>query len=1254
MNALVEFFLKNRLFVFIFLIMLIGAGIATAPFNWDIEILPRDPIPVDAIPDIGENQQIVITEWEGQSPQDIEDQITYPLTTTLLGLPKVKTIRSTSMFGLSFIYIIFEEDADFYWCRERILEKLNSLPKGLLPEGIMPKLGPDATGLGQVFWYTLEGRDREGEPNGGWNLDELRTIQEFYVKPALSSVEGVSEVASVGGHLKEYIVWADPQKLRYYNIGLKQVADAIKKANKTIGAQTTEINLVEYFVRGFGYVQNVEDIRKAVVKYQNGTPIKIEDIGFVTEGPAPRRGILDKEGSEAVGGVVIARYGENPMKVIQKVKEKIKQIAPSLPKKVLKDGSISKVTIVPFYDRTDLIKETLGTLNEALYLQLLVTFIVIIYLLSEIRSVVVIMLVLPLSILGVFIMMKIWGIPANIVSLSGIAIAIGTLVDMGIVLTENVVKHLQYKSQKKLIDRIYEASKEVIPPLVTSASTTIISFLPVFALQASEGKLFKPLAFTKTFALVMALILAIIVLPAITYLLFKFNPRRKIAMILSALLTILSIYIWIKIEPYTGIVGTIFGVVNFIALGLENKVPEKYINVFKNVIYIGVALYFLSGAWLPLGTETSLFINFVFVTLAVLPILFYFSLIVKVYEYILRFLLRFRYVFLVVTILLVVYGYQIMRKTPREFMPALDEGSFLLMPIALPHAGTEVIQHTLRILDMAVYSIPEVQGVLGKAGRVESAVDPAPLSMYENIILYKSEYVTDENGQKIKFKVDKDGHFFVRYKNKLLKYDRKTQKFLPYKDTTFFNQISESEFIHIEKNIGKYLVPDDKGKYFRQWRDHIKTPDDIWKEIEKVSKLPWITPSPKLQPIQTRIIMLQTGMRSPIGIKVMGPDLKTIEQFGLKLEKILQTVEGVSKPTVYAERVVGKPYLTIKIDREALVKYGLKVSDVMDAFKMAAGGKVLTYTVEGRERYGIRLRYPRELRNYPKEIGNILIKTPEGYHIELREVADITYEAGPQAIKSENSFLTSYVFFDSDENHTAIQAVENVQKVLKEKIESGELEVPAGVSYVFEGEYQNQLRANRRLAIVIPVALIIIFLILYLQFRDITTSLIVFSAVAVAFSGGFIMMELYSQEWFLNFSLFGQNLREIMKVVPVNLSVAVWVGFLALFGIATDDGVLISSLIQQKWAEQTPKTLEEIRETIVSAGKLRVRPAIMTTATTLLALLPVLTSTGRGSEIMKPMAIPIFGGMLLATLTIFTVPVITYIVNEIKIKLKQK
>ena len=527
LNRAIKFFIENKLVAVLLLTLFVGWGLMHAPFSWTAGILPHDPVAVDAIPDLGENQQIVFTKWEGRSPQDIEDQITYPLTTSLLGIPGVKTIRSSSMFGFSSIYIIFEEDVDFYWSRSRILEKLNALPAGLLPPEVSPSLGPDATGLGQIFWYTLEGRDEAGNVTGGWDLHELRSVQDYYVKYALSGAGGVSEVASIGGYVQEYQIDVNPELMRQYNIGLHQIVKAVKQSNKDIGAQTLEINQAEYLVRGLGYIESKEDIENAVVDSENYTAIRVKDVANVQLGPAARRGILDKEGAEVVGGVVVARYGANPLEVINNVKEKINELSSGLPSKTLADGRTSQLTVVPFYDRTALIKETLATLSEALTLEILITILVIVIMVFNLRASILISGLLPVAVLMVFISMKLFGVDANIVALSGIAIAIGTMVDVGVILSENIIRHIEENKdlpqgqQASMNQVVYNATAEVSGAILTAVLTTIISFIPVFTMIGAEGKLFRPLAFTKTMALSASIVVALFLIPPFAAFLFK-------------------------------------------------------------------------------------------------------------------------------------------------------------------------------------------------------------------------------------------------------------------------------------------------------------------------------------------------------------------------------------------------------------------------------------------------------------------------------------------------------------------------------------------------------------------------------------------------------------------------------------------------------------------------------------------------------------------------------------------------------------
>ncbi|WP_299059529.1 efflux RND transporter permease subunit [uncultured Polaribacter sp.] len=1247
LNKAIKFLIENKLVAVLLLVLFVGWGTVNAPFNWDTGFLPSNPVAVDAIPDIGENQQIVFTKWDGRSPQDIEDQITYPLTTSLLGIPGVKTIRSSSMFGFSSIYIIFEEDIEFYWSRSRILEKLNSLPSGLLPEGVNPALGPDATGLGQIFWYTLEGRDENGNVTGGWDLQELRSIQDYYVKYALSSASGVSEVASIGGYVQEYQVDVNPELMRQYNIGLHHIVKAVKESNKDIGAQTIEINNAEYLVRGLGYVKSISDIENAVVTSEDYTAIRIKDIGKVSLGPATRRGLLDKEGAEVVGAVVVARYGANPMEVINNVKEKINELSAGLPSKVLADGRTSQVTIVPFYDRTELIQETLGTLNEALTLEILITILVIIIMVFNLRASVLISGLLPVAVLMVFIAMKFFGVDANIVALSGIAIAIGTMVDVGVILSENIIRHIDEnenvipteggtsdeESHKELtINQIvYNATAEVSGAIVTAVMTTIISFIPVFTMIGAEGKLFRPLAFTKTFALTASIIVALFLIPPFAAFLFrKKSIKNTFKYVLNGVLIALGI-IAIVYGYWLGLILIAFGITAL--LNLQNKITDKQTNLINIIISASAIVFLLAEYWRPLGVDKSIFWNLIFVSVICFGLLGVFSLFINYYTRILSWCLDNKLLFLSVPTAIVIAGFFIMKNTGKEFMPSLNEGSFLLMPTSMPHSGVEENKRVLQQLDMAVASIPEIETVVGKAGRTESALDPAPLSMYENIIQYKSEYMLNADGERQRYKVNDDAAYILKNGLSLRAEQREAWQSL---------------------NAKEQLIPDDNGEYYRNWRPEIESPDDIWNEIVRVTKLPGVTSAPKLQPIETRLVMLQTGMRAPMGIKVKGQDLKQIESFGVQLENIIKEAEGVKKEAVFADRIVGKPYLLIDIDREKIARYGISIQDVQDVLKVAVGGVVLTQTVEGRERYGVRVRYPRELRANPTDLQQIYVPVEKGSPVPLSELATIRYEQGPQVIKSEDTFLVGYVLFDKLDGFAEVSVVENAQALIQEKIDSGELIVPKGINYAFTGTYENQLRAEKTLSVVVPLALAIIFLILYFQFRSVATSLMVFTGIAVAFAGGFVMIWLYGQDWFLNFNFFGENLRDLFQMHPINLSVAVWVGFIALFGIATDDGVVMATYLTQTFDRNTPENKKEIRASIVEAGEKRIRPCLMTTATTILALLPILTSTGRGSDIMIPMAIPSFGGMLIALITLFVVPVLYSWKAEVQLKRASK
>ncbi|MES0349695.1 MAG: efflux RND transporter permease subunit, partial [Desulfobacteria bacterium] len=1289
-GKLLRFCLTNKLVVGMFVLAVIVTGILVAPFDWRIGGITRYPVPVDAIPDIGENQQIVFTQWMGRSPQDVEDQITYPMTVALLGIPGVKTIRSYSMFGFSTIYVIFKEGVEFYWSRTRVLEKLNSLPAGTLPADVMPALGPDATALGQIYWYTLEGRDPDGNPTGGWDQEVLRTIQDWYVRYWLLSADGVAEVGSVGGYVKEYQVDVDPNAMRAHGVTIDEVFKAVKSSNIDVGARTLELNRTEYFVRSIGFIKSIQDVENSVVKVKkDNVPILVKHIAKVTLGPAIRRGALDKGGASVVGGVVVARYGANPLAVINNVKKMIDETREALPAKTLIDyaritragvaefaekqgfvpfagielnqeawldhlrsvprdewpswATISKVTVVPFYDRTGLIYETLGTLNDAIVLEILVTIIVVLVMVMHLRSSALISGMLPLAVLLCFIAMRFFRVQANIVALSGIVIAIGTIVDMGIVVCENILRHLDRASpEESRLEVVHRAASEVGGAVLTAVLTTVVSFLPVFTMIGAEGKLFKPLAYTKTFALIASIVIALTVLPPAAYILFCGKiSGKKLRSALNILLIMAGIGVGFMLTWWAGFLLVFFGAYYL----FRERIPERltrfdaWTAIVIAVLVVGILL---TGYWEPLGPERGLLRNLLFVAVLIGIVLGSFWVFQLFYARILGWCLKHKTACLSVPLALVLLGGTIWlgfdglfgwlpgpvsktrpiqylaNKFPglgKEFMPPLDEGSFLWMPTTMTHASIGEALDILKKQDMALQSIPEIESVVGKLGRAETPLDPAPISMIETVINYRPEYKTDKAGRRMRFRYDEEMDEFVRDEN------------------------------------GE-LIPDSSGRPYRYWRDHIKGPDDIWKEIVKAAKIPGTTSAPRLQPIAARIVMLQSGMRAPMGVKVKGPSLELIESVGLQIERFLKEVPSVEASAVVADRIVGKPYLEIVPDRTALARYGVPMRKFQDVVEVAIGGRKITTTVEGRERFPVRVRYQRELRDSIEALDKILVPGAGGTQIPIMELGEIRYVRGPQVIKSEDTFLVGYVVFDKKPGHAEVDVVEQCQAYLQEKIDSGEFALPPGVSYVFAGSYENQLRAAKTLSIILPLALFVIFMIIYFQFRSVSTTLLVFSGIFVAWCGGFLLIWLYGQPWFLDFSVFGVPMRTLFQIHTINMSVAVWVGFLALFGIATDNGVIQSTYLSQVFRERKPQSIKDVREATMVAAQRRVRPCLMTSATTILALIPVLTSVGRGSDVMVPMAIPSFGGMLVVVISIFVVPVLYCAIEEFKLKFR--
>ncbi len=1251
-GRILGFCIYNKLIVGLVTAFIILWGIYVAPFDWELGNFSRNPVAVDAIPDIGENQQIVFTDWPVRSPQDIENQITYPLTTALLGIPDIKTIRSNSMFGFSSIYIIFKEFSafeklfegkNFYWTRSRVLEKLNSLPAGTLPPGVQPMLGPDATGLGQIFWYTLEGKDKDGKPTGGWDLEELRTIEDWEVRLKLRSAVGVSEVASIGGFVRQYQVDVDPDAMRAFEVRLEDVFEAVMKSNIDVGAQTIELNRVEYLIRGIGFIKELGDIDNTVIKVSENVPVQIKHVAKVTLGPQVRLGALDKAGGEAVGGVVVTRYKSNPLEVIKNVKKRIEEITPGLPSKTLPDGTVSKVAIVPFYDRTGLIYETLGTLNDALYQEIFVTVIVIVIMVWHLRSSVMISSVMPLAVLGCFIAMKTFRVDANIVSLSGIAIAIGTIVDMGIVICENILKHLDEDPPDiPRAEVIHRAAAEVGSAVVSACASTIISFLPIFFMSGPEGKLFKPLAFTKTFALFASIVVALTIIPPAAHIVF-FPPKVRVKYARRILYCLVAAAGFAVGFVFGWLVGT--AIILFAMYFLfEDTIPsilKKAAPFAVNIIALILVCVLLTADWEPLGPQKGFVRNFILVGGCIGGLMILILLFQHYYERILGWCLEHKAAFLSMPATLLILGAVIwlgfgrvfffvpnaLRANSiwsaaihlfpglgREFMPPLDEGSFLYMPTTMAHASIGEALDILRKQDAAISNIPEVETIVGKIGRVDSALDPAPVGMIETVINYKDEYITDKSGRRTNFRYDRGLGQFARDPN-------------------------------------GQLIPDSAGRPYRQWREQIKSPEDIWKEIAAAAQIPGTTGAPKLQPIAARLVMLQTGMRAPMGVKIKGPDLPTIEKTGFEIEKILRQSPGIEPATVIADRIIGKPYLEIVPDRSSLARYGVPIERFHRVVEVAIGGIDITTTIEGRYRFPVRVRYQREVRDNIEALGRVLVAGADGEEIPIIQLAEIRYVRGPEVIKSEDTSLVGYVLFDKKPGFAEVEVVEAADRLIRQKETAGEFIRPAGIEITFAGAYQNQLHAARTLMVVVPISLFTIFLVLYFQFRSVALTLMVFAGVMVAWSGAFLLIWLYAQPWYMNFSLFGVNMRQLFQVHPINLSVAVWVGFLALFGISDDDGVVMGTYLQQAFRKLQPKTVKEIRQAIIAGGKRRVRAALMTTATTILALIPIFTSTGRGSDIMVPMAIPSFGGMTIEILTMLIVPVLYSFMKESRLKL---
>ena len=992
--------------------------------------------PVDAIPDLSDVQVIVTTAWEGQAPQTIEDQITYPLSTALLKVPRTKFVRGVSQFGRSYVYVVFEDDVDLYWARSRVLEYLNSV-RGDLPAEVQPQLGPDATGVGWVFQYLVV------DTSGQYDLARLRSIQDWTLRYELQSVDGVAEVASLGGFQKQYQVEVRPERLLAYGISIGDIAETIRMSNQDVGARVLELGGAEYMIRGRGYLRGVGDIRQvAVGTTPGGTPTRVADVADVHVGPEMRRGIADLNGDgEVVTGFVIMRFGENPLAVIDRVKERIDEIAPGLP---------PGVVVLTGYDRSGLIHRAIETLRRTLLEESVIVALVALVFLLHARSALVAILMLPVAILMAFLAMRWLGINANIMSLGGIAIAIGTMIDAAIVMVENVHKHIEHDARERVQRSrwklVFEASQEVGPSLFYSLLITTVSFIPVFALSGQSARLFTPLAWTKTLSMAAAALLSITLVPVLMGYFIRGRVRRE----------------------------------------EENPLNRALHRVYRPIIDRVLS----HRAWVIAAAAIVLLVT-------ILP-----------------------------------YS-----RLGSEFMPPLDEGAIMDMPSLFPGVGTLQAKWILQQRDSAMATVPEVAIVLGKIGRAETATDAAPLSMIESVAILK---------------------------------------------------------------------PED------QWREGMTT-EKIRDELDRVTRTPGVANMWSM-PIKNRLDMLLTGVKTPVGIKIYGPDLALLEGIGKEIEGLLPLVEGTS--SVYAERAMGGRYLEVELDRTALARYGLGTEDAQRALDAAVGGTVATRTVEGRERYTVLVRYARGLRDTPEEIGRALVATSGGTQVPLAQLATIRFTAGPDMIKSDNARLNSVVYVDVRERDIG-SYVENARRLLDER-----LDLPAGYRLEWTGQYQYMQEANRRLRFMVPVAIGIIFLILWLNFRSVGESLIVMLSLPFALVGSVWLL------WLLDY----------------NLSVAVWIGLIALAGVAAETGVLMLLYLDRAWEARRAageRTAHGLYDAIVEGAVLRLRPKMMTVAAIILGLVPILWSHGTGATVMKRIAAPMIGGMVTATaLTLVVIPAI--------------
>ncbi len=1143
-RKILDFCIRERLVILI-------ASVAVVAYGW----YATGKVPLDAIPNVGENQVIVLSQWNGRSPKDMEDQVTYPLSIALQAVPGAQSVRGKSMFGFSFVQVTFGDDVDFYWARSRVAEQLTTV-SGSLPEGVTPVLAPDATALGQIYYYVLDAPP-------GMDLAQLRSKQDYFVKYALQSVEGVAEVASIGGYIRQYQIEVDPDALRYHRLPLAGVIEAVRQSNVEVGAKTVESSGMEFIVRGKGFIgsgkteqETIAQIEQTVVASRSGIPIRVSDLASVQIGPSFRRGALDFNGHEAVGGVVVMRYGENPREVIARVKDKIASLEHEL------DG----IKIHGVYDRTCLIDETVATLSNALSHEVLITIAVMVLFLLHIRASLVIAITLPMAVMIAFVAMKVFSVDANIMSLAGIAIAIGTMVDMGIIILENIYGHLtEWEATgaeggaNGRLRVIRDAAAEVVPAITTAVSTTIISFLPVFFLTGRDHRLFAPLAWTKTFSLAASLIVAVAVVPMLCRLFLKSSrPGRRTALLgtltAAVLAGLLGLFVWSQsVEKTFGLppamttaVATLLGALLGWWMTRERLYPVEANPVSRLVL-------FLYAGRLRMALRHKLAMLSIPAIVIVVGLGAWWGLptVLRPVEQI---------VAMLGADLNDVPGYvrakHVMTGLKSDDWIALDEGSWFYMPSLYPAASFTQAMQVLQTQNALICGIPEVQDVLGKIGRVESALDPAPAAMVETYVMLKPR---------------------------------------------------------------------------SQWRPGT-TSKQIWDEINRVATLPGVTPASPLQPIEGRVVMLQSGIKASMAVRIYGDTLKGLAQAAQAVAQHLKSDNHVNAGTVNPDVVMGKPYCEFDIDRRQAARYGMSTMMVNQLVAAGLGGVDVTSTVEGRERYPIQIRYQRDVRQRMDDLDKVPVVTPGGEVVPLSQLAHISTTWGPGAINSEDARLVAHVAFSPSGMAGDLETVEAVMRSLRQARADGALAFPKG-NFELQpvGSFQNQIEANRRLAWIVPLVILINLLLIYLNFRNFPISLVVFSAIPVSFAGGMVAV----------------------AVMGVDMNTAVWVGFIALFGVAVDDGVVMATYIQQVLRRRRCDTVEALRGAIYEAGLKRIRPCTMTTITTIAALIPVLVSTGRGADVARAMALPVFGGMLVEPFTTFIVPTIYCAYEETRLHLRR-